>query len=109
MARSIACSIELPTRAPIGLERIFERARVSQQRLAARLMHAVVGIPEPQIGLGQRRMQRLRGRDRHQTLLVRAAEENGDPHLCFRRSDSDRPLTLHDAIKRNPDPLDFPV
>src|ERR1700676_1495992 len=40
----------------------------------------VVNIPEPQIGLGQRRMQRLAGRHRHQALFVRAAEKKGDPH-----------------------------
>src|ERR1700721_3203802 len=56
---------------------------MAEQRLAAGLMHGIVGSPEPQIGLGQRGMQRLRRRYRNQTLLVRAAEENGDPHPFF--------------------------
>jgi hypothetical protein len=43
-------------------------------------MHGIVGIPEPQIGFGQRRTQRLGRRHRHQALLVGAAEKNGDPH-----------------------------
>ena len=36
-----------------GLELLLERARMSAQRLRACLMHAVVGVPEPQIGLRQ--------------------------------------------------------
>src|SRR5262245_50257035 len=64
------------------LEWIFERPLVAKQDLRCRLMHAVVGVPEPQISLRQRLMQRLRGRDRYQPLLVRASEEDGSPrHL----------------------------
>jgi hypothetical protein len=76
----------------IGLERILEWTRMAEQRLAAGLMHGIIGSPEPQIGLGQRGVQRLGGRYRNQTLLVGAAEENGDPHSslsfwsCSRRS-----------------------
>ena len=57
-------------------------------------MHGVRNIPEPQIGIRQRPMQRLRARHRNQTLLVGAAEKNGNPHQRFRL---------------DPDPLDFPV
>ena len=51
----------------------------------------VVNIPEPQIGLGQRRMQRLAGRHRHQALFVRAAEKKGDPHRFVLSSFRDGP------------------
>jgi len=53
---------------------------MTQQRLAAGLMHGIVSSPEPQIGLRQRGVQRLRSRHRNQALLVGAAEKNGDPH-----------------------------
>jgi hypothetical protein len=56
---------------------------MTEQRLSAGLMHGIVGSPEPQIGLGQRSVQRLGGRYRNQALLVRAAEENGDPHYLL--------------------------
>src|SRR6266481_6691216 len=53
---------------------------MTEQRRRLDLMHGVADIPEPQIGFGQRRMQRLGAGDRHQALLVGASEKNGDPH-----------------------------
>src|SRR3954470_16100598 len=43
-------------------------------------MNGVRSVPKPEVSLGQRAMQRLRGRDRDQPFLVGAAEENGNPH-----------------------------
>src|SRR4030095_5524296 len=44
------------------------------------LMHGVGNVPEPEIGFGQRAMQRLGARDRDQPLFIGTAEENGRPH-----------------------------
>src|SRR5262249_44672587 len=66
--------------APAGLELQFERTRMPGEGFRIGLMHAVVGRPEPEIGLRQRLRQRLRARNRNQPLLVGAAEENGDAH-----------------------------
>src|ERR1700722_10112481 len=108
---------------------------MTEQRLATGLMHGIVGSPEPQIGLGQRGVQRLRGRYRNQTLLVGAAEEDGDPHYLLPavstcvipgRDKVANPESIPTAwdygfracvdrriperhLSRNPDPLDFPV
>jgi hypothetical protein len=40
-------------------ERVFERPRMREKGLRLGLMHAVIDVPEPEIGLRQRRMQRL--------------------------------------------------
>src|ERR1700754_2329389 len=53
---------------------------MSEQRVGPHLVHRVADIPEPQVGFGQRRMQRLGAGHRDQPLLAQAAEENGDPH-----------------------------
>src|SRR5580692_10661208 len=67
----------------IGLERVFERPRMTEQLPGPDLMHGVIYVPKPQIGLWQSRVQRLRARHRDQALLVGAAEKNGNPHqLC---------------------------
>src|SRR6202021_2199538 len=66
--------------AVVGLEWLLERPGMSLKRLRPDFMHAVIDVPEPQIRVGQRRMQRLGCSHRHQALLVRAAENNGDPH-----------------------------
>jgi hypothetical protein len=57
------------------------------------LVHGVVDLPEPQIGLGQRVTQGLRTRDRYQPLLVAAAEQNGDAHQFS-------PLSFRDGAQR---------
>src|SRR5207244_12292393 len=44
------------------------------------LVHGIGNVPEPEIGLKQRPMQRLGACDRDQPLLVGAAKENGSPH-----------------------------
>src|SRR6202790_2830373 len=62
-----------------------------QKSLGRGFADGVVDIPEPQIGLGQRRMQRLAGRHRHQALFVRAAEKKGDPHRFVLSSFRDGP------------------
>src|SRR2546429_8553951 len=43
-------------------------------------MNGVRHMPEPEIGFGQRPMQRLRAGHRNQALFVGTAEENGNPH-----------------------------
>ena len=44
------------------------------------IAHVVLHVPEPEIGLGQGAMQRLRARDRDEPFLVAAAKENRDAH-----------------------------
>src|SRR4051794_15536077 len=46
----------------------------------AGLMYGVIGIPEPQIGIGQGLVQSLSAGNRDQPLLVGASEKNGNPH-----------------------------
>src|SRR6516225_7757664 len=65
---------------PAGLERMLEGARMPKEGFRLCFVHAVIGFPEPQVGLGQRLAQRLRACDRHQPLLVGSAEQNGDTH-----------------------------
>src|SRR6266446_2531327 len=77
------CPIERllePDAAIVRLEFILERPRMIEQFFRRDVMHGVRNVPEPQIGLRQRRMQRLSGCHRDETLLVRASEEDGNPH-----------------------------
>jgi hypothetical protein len=91
------------------------------QRLRGDLMHGVIDVPEPQIGFGQRRMQRLGGSHRNQALFVSASKENGNAHQ-FRSADcrfifKETPLRIaliepveNDPLRLlDPNPLDFPV
>ena len=70
--------------ATAGLELVLERPRVTEQLLRLHLVDGVGHVPEPQIGLGQSLVQRLRARHRDEPLLVGAAEQNGGSHQpCF--------------------------
>src|ERR1700722_4374932 len=62
------------------LEFILERPRVANKIQRADLMDGIGDIPEPEIGFGQRQMQRLSARHRDQAFLVGASEENGNAH-----------------------------
>src|SRR3984885_11207491 len=53
---------------------------MTEQLFGSDLMHTVIDVPEPQIGLRQSRMQRLGTRHRDQPLFIGAAEKNGNPH-----------------------------
>ena len=74
---------ESPDPRAVGRERLLERPGMRDQRLAAHPMHRVVGLPEPEVGIGQRRMQSLRTGDRDKPFLVGAAEQNRSAHQCL--------------------------
>src|SRR5204862_7792120 len=59
---------------------VLERPLVAEKGLRLHVVHGVGDVPEPQIRLRQRPMQRLRARHRDQPLLIGAAAENGNPH-----------------------------
>ena len=63
-----------------GDELVLERPRVTEQRLGAHTIDIVAHIPEPQLRIRQRAMQRLRARHRDQTFLVAAAKKDRDAH-----------------------------